>query len=128
MRAALCGRVSTVDKGEDVERQLRDLPTYATPREWEISLRTTLEIKDFPLDLSPTLHAPKEETATITQSVEPVTSAPPLDPGLAVQRATQSPSITPTPPQRNHPSDHHVTMAADGAWAGLGTNLRLRRP
>jgi hypothetical protein len=127
MRAALYGSVSTVDKGQDVERQLRDLPTSATAREWETSLGGQPEIKDFPLDLRVTLQAPGNEATTITPSVESLTSAP-LDPGLFAKPATPPPSVTPLPQRRSQPSDPHVNMAADRAWAKLGTSFRLRRP
>jgi len=34
VRAALYGRISTVDKGQDVELQLRDLRRYVEARGW----------------------------------------------------------------------------------------------
>jgi DNA invertase Pin-like site-specific DNA recombinase len=37
MKIALYARVSTTDKGQDVEMQLRELRDYATKREWRIS-------------------------------------------------------------------------------------------
>src|SRR5947207_10384195 len=37
MKIALYARVSTTDKGQDVEMQLRELREYATKREWQIA-------------------------------------------------------------------------------------------
>ncbi|MBI1864275.1 MAG: recombinase family protein, partial [Nitrospirae bacterium] len=36
MKAALYARVSTLDKGQDVDLQLRDLREYARARGWEV--------------------------------------------------------------------------------------------
>lgn len=36
MKAAIYGRVSTIDKGQDVDLQLRDLRNYAQARGWKI--------------------------------------------------------------------------------------------
>ena len=61
---ALYTRVPIRDKGQDVELQLRALPTYATTHEWETFLAATPEIKDFPFKLRVTLQPPRKE-ATI---------------------------------------------------------------
>lgn len=37
MRCALYGRVSTTDKGQDVQMQMHELRTYASNRRWEIA-------------------------------------------------------------------------------------------
>ncbi len=37
MKAAIYARVSTLDKGQDTEVQLRDLRSYAQAREWIIA-------------------------------------------------------------------------------------------
>jgi hypothetical protein len=115
MHAALYGRISTVDKDQDVKLQLRDLPMSATAHEWEISLEAMPEITDFPLELRLTLQAPWKEATTIAHSVEPVSSAPPgcgLLCGAGNPIALGAPTVSATVPAIRSSRDHSCEPAA----------------